>query len=175
MDWVIIAIALIVTLGLPLLVLFIYEGIFKWNSRFGTEIYYSDLLGFRIREKGVDCNFDLKAIDQEVLTKITQHAEYKDKEIFKHLHCVMTKDLYGGYNNSIKAIGTATMATFFWWKKLSRERIISMDVETIEERELNNKTIAGLFIHEYLHHWLDKHKGDSDGDHGEIIWKIFRV
>lgn len=156
----------------PPLIFWITQTLWVFPKKYGKQIYFSPTLKYIARSKNINHSyFNFKEIDEYILNKLNRFPHYKDNSILDNIHLVLTKDLYGGYNYTVKAIGSCNTTKPMWWKKFKEVYIINMDAESIQERKLNSKEIANLFIHEYFHHWLATHKSDWDRDHSDLIWE----
>jgi len=172
MTWFIAVFFVILISILPLGVMWLYEGIFRWNINWGAEVYQCSYFKLRFRRKNANIlHFNFKQIESELINKLNQKAEFRDKDLIDNIQCILTTNLKSSHG--VAGIGSATLTPYFWWKNWSYVYFIAIDAVLVKERNLSSKDIAGLILHEYFHHYLHKYTGDGDGNHSSVYWEVF--
>ena len=165
------------------LYLYVWEGIIRWNEKYGKELTKLDFFDIPIlvddQAALLPMKLNFKKVSEFIEYRLNNNKKYIDKPILKSLQCTFTVNLKGGLSGDTPAIGASYCWKVWSWRRFKNIIITKYDLNVINKRvdsgSFDEVTMAELIIHEYLHRFMEKHYGDSDFNHRNKDWKDLGV
>lgn len=165
------------------LYLYIWEGILKWNEKYGSE--YTILKFFNIpilideSASLLPIKLNFNKVSELIEYKLQANPKYIDKDILSRIQCTFTINLKGGITGDTPARGSSSCIQVWSWKRFKRIIITKYDLSFInyevDKGYFTDLTMANLIIHEYMHRFMEKHYGEADFNHKNADWKELGV
>ena len=134
-----------------------------WVSKFGWIKQKIEVLGITIRVRENKLPVILECSD--ILPE-----KYIDRTILKSTEIVVPDNLFWG---GARLAGMSK--DYFSYLRFKTLHVVSINLTYSIEKNFTQETFSRLFVHEYLHRYLDIHDGDSDPYHSNPIWKELGV
>jgi len=140
------------------------------RQAYGKIILKIDLVSFNleIRSKYFIC-FPLNdvIVRRYIREYFNTNYQYYDEKLLKNMLYV--------FNDDIILNSQTDLGSIFYYSRFSKLRVSHLGISYIEKYykydKFKNVDLAKLLIHEYLHHWSNKHNKNPDINHVGRCWR----